>query len=221
MVELLPVQAYMSGPLLDRDDFAFKVLRSEWAVLAGAYLVDSFRTRSIKWLYPKSLRSWILRVGFRAICHGPKGSDERAAEELGALLALLDKLPVGPTLTHRLGRVASERRDRSSWFSVIMRSDGSALEAKVDGDLLPLHLPYSADVLEGRALVAEETEWGQAVRSARPTDSGPSGIDQAGSSIPSVSHVMANEGPPPSATGPRIIMVSLPTHRDIQDHTFD
>jgi len=32
---------------------------------------------------------------------------------------------------------------------------------------------------------------------------------------------MANEGPPPSGTGPRIIMVSLPTHRDIQDHTLD
>jgi len=80
---------------------------------------------------------------------------------------------------------------------------------------------YATDVLEGRALVAEETEWGQAVRSSRPMDSGPRGIDQAGSSIPSVSHVMANEGPPPSATGPRIITVSLPTHRDIQDHTLD
>jgi len=173
------------------------------------------------WLYPKSLRSWILRVGLRAICHGPTGSDERAAEELGALLALLDKLPVGPTLTHRLGLVASERRDRSSWLSVIMTSDGSVLEAKVDEDLLPLHLPYSEDVLEGRALVAEATEWGQAVRSSRPTDSGPSGSEQAGSNIPFVSNVMANEGPPPSATGPRIITVSLPTHRDIQDHTLD
>jgi len=50
---------------------------------------------------------------------------------------------------------------------------------------------------------------------------GPSGADQAGSSIPSVPHVMVNEGPPPSATGPRIITVSLPTHRDIQDHTLD
>jgi len=148
----------------------------------------------------------------RAICHGPTGSDERSAEELGALLALLDKLPVGPTLTHRLGLVASERRDRSSWLSVVMTSDGSMLEAKVDEDLLPLHLSYSADVLEGRALAAEETEWGQAVRSSRPTDSGPSGIDQAGSIIPSVSNVMANEGPPPSATGPRNITVSLPTH---------
>ena len=147
MVELPPVQAYMSGALLDRDDFAFKVLRREWVVLAGAYLVGSFRTRGIMWSYPKSLRSWILRVGLRAICHGPTGSDERAAEELGALLALLDKLPVGPTLTHRLGLVASERRDRSSWLSVIMTSDGSVLEAKVEEDLLPLHLPYSADVV--------------------------------------------------------------------------
>jgi len=99
-------------------------------------------------------------------------------------------------------------------------SDGSVLEANMDGDLLPLHVPYSADVHEGRALVAGETEWGQAVRSSRPTDSGPCGMDQAGSSIPSVSHVMANEGPPPSATGPRIIAVSLPTHRDTQDHTL-
>jgi len=128
---------------------------------------------------------------------------------------------VGPTLTHRLGRVASERRDRSSWLSVVMTSDGSVMEAKVDEDLLPLHLPYSAEVLEGRALAAEETEWGQAVRASRPTDMGPSGADQAGSSIPSVSHVMANEAPPPSATGPRIIMESLPTHQDIQDHTLD
>jgi len=102
-----------------------------------------------------------------------------------------------------------------------MTSDGSVLEAKVDEDLLPHQLPYSADVLEGRALAAEETHWGQAVRSSRATDSGPSGIDQSGSSIPSVSNVMANDGPPPSATGPRIITVSLPSHRDIQDHTLD
>jgi len=49
MVDLPPVQAYMSGALLDRDDFAFKVLLSEWAVFKGAYVVDSFRTRGIMW----------------------------------------------------------------------------------------------------------------------------------------------------------------------------
>jgi len=91
----------------------------------------------------------------------------------------------------------------------------------VDKDLLPLHFPYSADVLEGRALVSEETEWGQAVPSLYRADMGPSGADQAGWSIPSVSHMMANEGLPPSATGPRIITVSLPTHRDIQEHMLD
>jgi len=73
MCELPPVQAYMPGAVLDRDDFAFKVLCIEWAVFAGSYLVDSFRTRGIMWFYPKFLRSWILRVGLRAICHGPKG----------------------------------------------------------------------------------------------------------------------------------------------------
>ena len=91
----------------------------------------------------------------------------------------------------------------------------------MDEELLPLLLTYLADFLEGRALVAEKSEWGQEVRSSRPMEMGPRGIDQAGSSIPSVSHVMANEGPPPSATGPRIITVSLPTHRDIQCHTLD
>jgi len=89
----------MSGALLERDDFAVKVLRSEWAVLAGAYLVDSFRTRGIIWLYPKSFRSWILRVGLRAICHGPTAPDDQAAEVLGALWDLLDQEPVGTTLT--------------------------------------------------------------------------------------------------------------------------
>ena len=57
MVELPPVQAYTSGALFDRDYFAFKVLRSEWAVLAGAYLFDSIRTRGIMWLFPKALHS--------------------------------------------------------------------------------------------------------------------------------------------------------------------
>jgi len=90
MVELPPVQAYMSGAVLDLDYFAVKVPRTEWAVLAAAYVVDSFRTRGIMWLYPKSLRSWILRVGLQAICHSPTGPEERAAEELGAPLALLD-----------------------------------------------------------------------------------------------------------------------------------
>ena len=52
LVELPPVQAYISGALLDRDDFSVKVVRSEWAVLAGAYLVDCFRKRGIMWLYP-------------------------------------------------------------------------------------------------------------------------------------------------------------------------
>jgi len=47
MVGLPPVQAYMSGALLDRDDFSVMVLRSAWAVLAGAFSVDSFRTLSI------------------------------------------------------------------------------------------------------------------------------------------------------------------------------
>jgi len=172
-------------------------------------------------VYLKSLRSWILRAGLRAICHLLTGPDERAAEELGALLATLDNLPVGPTWTHLLGRVATERRDRCSWLSVVMTSDGSVLDAKVDEDLFPLFSPSSAGVLEGRALVAEETEWGQVVRSLRPTDMGPSGTDQARSSIPSVSHVMANEDPPPSATRPRIFTVSLPTDRDIKDHTLD
>jgi len=180
MVEHPPVREYISGAFLDREDFAFKFFRSEWAVLAGAYLVDSFRTRGIMSLYSKSLRSWIHRVGLRAICHGPNWSEERTAEEFVALLALLETLPVGPTLTHRLGRVASERRDRSSWLSVIMTSDGSVLEAKVDEDLLPLHLAYSADDLEGRALVAEETEWGKAVWSSRPTDSGKVGLTKRG-----------------------------------------
>jgi len=220
MVELPPVQAYMSGALLDRDDFAFKVLRSEWAVMAGAYLVDSFRTRGIMWLYPKALRSWILRVGVRAVCQGPSGSDERAAEELGALLALLDKLPVGPTLTHRLGCAPSERRDRSSWLSVVLTSDGTVMEAKVDEDLQPLQLPYAVDVLESRALAAETTGWDQAVGSSRRVDRGSGGADQAGSSIPSVSQGLVHKGPPSSA-GPRIVTVSLPTHRDIQDHTLD
>jgi len=124
-------------------------------------------------------------------------------------------------LTHRLDRVSSERQDGSSWLSVVIKNDGSVMEAKVDEDLLPLHFLYSADFLEGRALVAEETEWGKAVRSSRPADMGPSGADQAGSSITSVSQVMAKEGPPPSATGPPIITMSLPTHRDIQDDILD
>jgi len=221
MVELPPVQAYMSAALLSRDDFAGKVLRSEWAVMAGAYLLDCFRTRGILWLYPKALRTWILRVGLRAICQGPEGADDRAVEELGALLALLDILPVGPTLTHRLGRASSERRDRSSWVSVVVTTDGSVTEAKVDEDLHPLVLPYSADILERRVLAQEATGWDQAVVSSRPPDRGPSGTEQAGSSIPSVSQGMIHEGLPPAATGPRIVTVSLPTHRDIQDHTLD
>jgi len=82
--------------------------------MTGVYLLDCFLTRGILWLYPKALRTWILRVSLRAICRGPAGTDDRAVEGLGALLALLDILPVTPILTHRLGRASSERRDRSS-----------------------------------------------------------------------------------------------------------
>jgi len=144
----------MSGALLDHDNFSVKVLRSEWAVMPGANMVESVRTRGIMWLYQKSLRSSILRVGLRAICHGSAEPDERAANVLGALLALLDKLPVGPTVTHRFGLVPSERRARSFRMSVVVKIDGSVMEAKVDGDLLPLEFSYSADFLEGPAVAA-------------------------------------------------------------------
>jgi len=187
MVELPPVQAYLTAALVGRDDFSGKVLRSEWAVMAGAYVLDCFRTRGILWLNPKALRTWILRVGLRAICQGPVGTDDRAVEALGALLALLYILPVGPTLTHRLGRVSSERREHSSLVSVAVKTDGSLTKAKVDEDLQPLVLPYSADILKRRALAQEPTGWDQAVVSSRPSDRGPSGAEQAGSSIPSVS----------------------------------
>ena len=221
MVELPPFQAYISGDSLDRDDFAVKVLRSEWAFMAGDYLVESFLMRGIMWLYLKALRSSIFRVGSRAICRGPAGPDERDTEELGALLALLEKLPVGPTLTQCLCRVPSERRDRSFRLSVVGTTDGSVMEAKEDEDPLPLQLPHFADVLEGRALAAVELEWVQEFRSSRPADRGSSGVEKAGSSIPSVSYMLTNEGHPPSTTGPRIVTVSFTTHRDIQEHTLD
>ena len=135
-------------------------------------------------------------------------------------MALLDKLLVGPTLTHRLGRASSERRDRSPWLSDVMTSNGAVMEVKVDEDLQPLQLPYSVDVLESWALAAEATGWDQAVGSSRRADRRPCGADQAGSSISSVSQGLAHEGLP-SVAGPRIVTVSLPTHRDIQDQTLD
>jgi len=91
----------------------------------------------------------------------------------------------------------------------------------VDEELHPLVSPYSADNLERRALAQEATGWDRAVVCSRPPERGPSGAEQAGSIIPSLSQRMINESLLPAATGPRIVTVRLPTHRDVQDHTLD
>ncbi|GAB0491154.1 hypothetical protein MMPV_002403 [Pyropia vietnamensis] len=158
MVEVPPVQAYAAKELMNRDTLALNVLRSEWAVLAGAFLLESYRARNILWLYPPVLCQWILRVGSSFICQGEDGHDEEAAEELEALLTLLPNVPSGPAFTQHLRQLDPVRRDRSSWVRVVILRRGT-IEALVDEDLHPYEMPYSAEVMDNRAMSSGADGW--------------------------------------------------------------
>lgn len=147
-------------------------------------------------------------------CHDASGVDERAVQELSALLTLLDQSPVGPAFSSRLRQLDSNRRDRSSWVAVVVcRRDGVA-EAKVDEDSQPYDLPYSDNVLEGRALVAEAGDWGPAWGPGGQEQELPVGSPPAGSSLPTMSPGSVG-GRPSSAVA--IAAVDLPGHCNMRD----
>lgn len=70
--------------------------------MAGAYLVDQYRSRGIVWLYPKNLRLWITQIGLRNLCRDNDGVDDKAANILAVLLEVLHVLPIGPSLVDQL-----------------------------------------------------------------------------------------------------------------------
>ena len=159
MVVLPLFQAYNTMALMDRDPLALNVFRSEWVILTGAYFLDCYGTRVIMWLYPKALHEWILRVGLCAIGQAPERSEKESAKVLGAMLALLDELPLGPALTGLLRRLDLERQDRVSWVAVAVSREDVGTKVLVNEDLARFSLPYLSDVMEARALADEADKW--------------------------------------------------------------
>ncbi|OSX77721.1 hypothetical protein BU14_0136s0018 [Porphyra umbilicalis] len=150
MVPLPPAQASLEHLLTTGDPWAEVVLQSEWAVLAGVYLVEQFRVSRRMWLYPPRLLKWIREVGVDFICQGPDGDEFIASCQLTAMLTLSESLSRNQGFSERLARVDPVRRDRSSWVYVRVDRLEDAWVAQVDEDLAPWDLPYSTDVLDGR-----------------------------------------------------------------------
>jgi len=246
MVEVPPIQAYMGKALVDQNDFVWKVFRSEWSILAGAYLVDSFNTRSILWLYPRTLRRWIRQVGLRNVCRLSVGVDEEAEANLDALLTLLDNLPVGPTFSSRLRDIDPQRRDRVSWVSVRVEHEDDRRVARVNEDLSPYDLTDSKDVHMARGMAQDAGDWSPPpapVDGGRPASCGgardPSTPSRpTGPSTGRSSGERADGGefgttagfvaPPPTTSslpsGPSVLQLlgdSLPGHHDIDDPLMD
>ncbi|GAB0497122.1 hypothetical protein MMPV_008445 [Pyropia vietnamensis] len=232
MVEVPPVQAYAAKELMNRDTLALNVLRSEWAVLAGAFLLESYRARNILWLYPPVLCQWILRVGSSFICQGEDGHDEEAAEELEALLTLLPNVPSGPAFTQHLRQLDPVRRDRSSWVRVVILRRGT-IEALVDEDLHPYEMPYSAEVMDNRAMSSGADGWSRAVSTAHSpgtaaaavaTGTRNTNIASGTPGTPNVARVAPSVGPSPVSTEVGVVplvMPNLPLHRDVRDSDVD
>jgi len=156
MVPLPPAQACLEHLLTTGDPWAEVVLQSEWAVLAGVYLVEQFRVSRRMWLYPPRLLKWIREVGVDFICQGPDGDEFIASCQLTAMLTLSESLSRNQGFSERLARVDPVRRDRSSWVYVRVDRLEDAWVAQVDEDLAPWDLPYSTDVLDGRELQGVE-----------------------------------------------------------------
>lgn len=153
MVELPVVQCYFEDLLKNHDPFAWCVFRSEWTTSAAVYLLDQARHESKMWLYPRTLRAWIQRLGVKAICQGPAGYDGSAGRDLSALLTLGDQLATVAGLMSRLSRLDPGRRDRTSWIQVRFETVDGVWAAVVDEDLFPLALPYSSDIVESRDIL--------------------------------------------------------------------
>ena len=217
MVELPPSVTYLKEMLLANTPWAWNVVKSEWAVLCGAYLVDEYRLDGKLWLFPRALRQWITRVGPKTVCSGPAGVDEVAVRVLEALLALLDELPFTAAFRERLRVVDTGRRDRSSWVRVRVVHKGLSATARVDEDLAPFPLAYSDDVLEGRDLEGLET---RAAEVSMTTNPGPSAHGGGG---PSSTCPQSPSRPVRASGGPaahRFLLASTLAHRDVPDEAL-
>ncbi|GAB0489803.1 hypothetical protein MMPV_001028 [Pyropia vietnamensis] len=159
-----PVVTYFRDLLIDGNAFAWAVFITEWTATTGAFLVDEYRRSSRLWLYPRRLAGWIRQLDSRHFCRGPDGLDEVAERELRALLNLLDTLNEEPGLHHRLAQLAWSERERAGWVRVGLVTEGDKTEARVAGDLSPLEIPYTEDVLRHRTF---------AVPPHRPAEAGP------------------------------------------------
>lgn len=164
MVELPPSAAYLKEMLLANKPWAWNVLRSEWAVMCGAYLVDEYRQDGKLWLFPRALRQWIVRVGLKTACMGVGGPNEKAARELEALLALLDQLSWSTAFTEHLRLLDPSRRDRSSWVRVGWSSRALQGPPRWTRTLLHSLWPTRTTSLRAGTYKGLGRRWGRAAR---------------------------------------------------------
>lgn len=202
------VQCYFEDLLKNHDPFAWCVVKSEWTTSAAVYLLDQARHESKMWLYPRTLRAWIQRLGVKAICQGPAGYDGSAGRDLSALLTLGDQLATVAGLMSRLSRLDPGRRDRTSWIQVRFETVDGVWAAVVDEDLFPLALPYSSDIVESRDILGVP-----GADSDPGAERGPLGLREvhAGESSGSPSR---RDQPGPTRS---ILVANLLSHGDVPD----
>lgn len=163
--------------LRSSDAFAWYVFRAEWATNCAVYLLEFTRRGGYLYLFPRPLRTWIQRVGTRAICQGPGGVDEAAVRDLDDLLTLSAQVVSVAGLRARLLGSGKRRKDRGSFVRARFESRDGVWAVLVDEDLAPLDLPYSSDVLEGREFLGVQDE--NADQSDGVVPAGPSGFPGA------------------------------------------
>lgn len=139
------------------------------------------------------------------ICHTQDGPCSSSACDLTALLDLLDQVAPVAGLVARLAKESPHDRFRRSWVRARFESVDGTWSAVVDEDLAPLTLPYSRDIIEGRALLDDD-----------PIEPAPA--------VDTTVQVSRAGGPSGSATrrpvppvGRRVLVANLLGHADIQD----
>jgi len=231
VVELPRVHADATDDLYAGRPTPWAMFRSEWALAAAVFLLETFRPRRVLWRNPPRLLDWIRSVGPSNICVNAAGPDAEATAILEALLELADQLPDTEAFRQRLCARTTDHRDRVGWISASLEVDDDGTRANVAEDLHFFYWPYTADILEARGYVPARGGWAAAVSAAcRPRYPG-GGTEPPASSVVTGAAESSPSGPsPPAASaapsvsnsgGSLTVSFDPVEHRDIPDVVFD
>jgi len=231
MAELPWVHTYTADDIHAERRTPWAIFRSEWAIEAAVFVLETFRNRRVLWRYPPRLLDWIRALGPANICVSPGGPDAEATAVLGALLDLADQLPHTEAFRQRLRARNTDRRHREGWVWAGLEMENNEACAKVAEYLRPFDLPYTTDILAACSDGDARGGWAAAVPTARGPHYSGGGTEPPASSAVTGAAGASPAGPsscaPPAAPsvgnslGNRIVEFDPVEHRDIPDAAFD